>query len=154
MWKLHEHYVSSLYFLALALIVVIDFFIEKPLYDASIPFIQDLQTNMSKSVINFYVTLSFLGAGIIYFLVFLLIFNWGTRARAFYYLTYLCTDLWIMNVTKMGYHDPRPYMSDDKILPYDCSHEYGNPSGHSIFAMGFFVFLFLDVYHKKHESFA
>jgi membrane-associated phospholipid phosphatase len=40
-------------------------------------------------------------------------------------------------------------MSEDSIIPYDCTHEYGNPSGHSLFSAGFFMFLFLDVFHGE-----
>lgn len=54
-----------------------------------------------------------------------------------------------MNIAKIGYHDPRPYMSESNIIPYDCTNEYGNPSGHSIFSAGFFMFLFLDIFHGE-----
>lgn len=93
--------------------------------------------------------MGFVGAGPLYFLIFLILFNWSSRARSFYYFAYICTCLFIMNITKIGYHDSRPYMSDDYIIPYGCSNEYGNPSGHSLFSAGFIIFCFLDVYHGK-----
>ena len=54
-----------------------------------------------------------------------------------------------MNIGKMAYHEPRPFMDDNKIKtwPSVCSTEYGNPSGHSMFAFGFNSFMFLDIYH-------
>ena len=91
--------------------------------------------------------LSLIGDGALYFLVFLLVFNWEGRARAFYYLIFLCTNLSIQIITKIGYHDPRPYMTDEKIEPIMCSHEFGNPSGHSQFAAAYALFTFLDFYH-------
>eukprot|EP00347_Sterkiella_histriomuscorum_P022974 403336434 len=33
-----------------------------------------------------------------------------------------------MNITKMAYHEPRPYMYDSSLEPYGCSAEYGNPT--------------------------
>lgn len=37
-----------------------------------------------------------------------------------------------MGVTKIIYHDPRPFMVQDDIDSYTCSRGYGNPSGHSV----------------------
>jgi hypothetical protein len=52
-----------------------------------------------------------------------------------------------MNITKMAYHEPRPFMTTDKINVFGCSAEYGNPSGHSLFAAAMDTFVFLDVFH-------
>ena len=103
---------------------------------------------MTPIVKAFYESLSFIGSGPLYFIIFLVIFNWGGRARAFYYLFYLCGCLCLINVTKIAYHNPRPYMVDNDVVPYGCSHEWGNPSGHSLFASGFFFFMFLDIFHS------
>ena len=35
-------------------------------------------------------------------------------------------------------------MADDYLIPYGCSAEYGNPSGHSLQAGAFNTFFFLD----------
>lgn len=50
----------------------------------------------------------------------------------------------------MAYHEPRPYMYDSALEPYGCSAEYGNPSGHSLFAAAFNFFFFLDLFHGDH----
>jgi membrane-associated phospholipid phosphatase len=58
-----------------------------------------------------------------------------------------------VNITKMGYSEPRPYM----ILPppainvYGCSAEYGNPSGHALWAAAFHFFVFLDFCHASNS---
>ena len=52
----------------------------------------------------------------------------------------------------MAYREPRPFMYSEKIQVFGCSAEYGNPSGHSIFAAAFNSFVFLDVFHKKNED--
>ena len=91
--------------------------------------------------------MSLWGDGAPYFLAFAVIFNWDTRARAFYYLLFLTIVGFLMNITKMAYHEPRPFMVTDQITVYGCSAEYGNPSGHSLFAAGFNFFFFLDICH-------
>jgi len=92
-------------------------------------------------------TLSLIGDGALYFILFLLVFNWEGRARAFYYLLFISSTLSLQNITKVGYHDPRPYMTDERIQPIMCSQEYGNPSGHSLFASAYAFLIFLDFYH-------
>lgn len=37
-----------------------------------------------------------------------------------------------MGVTKIIYHNPRPFMMRDDIESDTCSRGYGNPSGHSM----------------------
>ena len=61
--------------------------------------------------------------------------------------------LTIMNLTKMAYHEPRPFFVDADIKVYGCSAEYGNPSGHSLFAAAFAFFLFLDIFESPHTKF-
>lgn len=51
---------------------------------------------------------------------------------------------------KIGYYSPRPYMTFDGLTTIGCSHEYGNPSGHSLFSAGFSLFVFLDFF--SHQS--
>jgi membrane-associated phospholipid phosphatase len=87
------------------------------------------------------------GDGAPYFIAFAVIFNWEKRSRAFYYIIFLSAVSFLMNVTKMAYHEPRPFMVTTQIKVYGCSAEYGNPSGHSLFAAGFNFFFFLDICH-------
>lgn len=59
----------------------------------------------------------------------------------------MCLSLFLMNMTKISYHNPRPYWVDIAVIPYgSCSQEFGNASGHSIFVCSF-MFYFLDVFH-------
>lgn len=44
-------------------------------------------------------------------------------------------------------------MYDTRInLPYKCSTEYGNLSGHSLFASSFNFFVFLDYFHGEYKD--
>ena len=107
------------------------------------------QTSAGK--VTFYI-FSFWGNGIPYFAAFIFFYNWESRARSFYYLLFLTTTIFVMNITKMAYHEPRPYMVDSKLEPYGCSAEYGNPSGHSLFATAFNFFFFLDMFHGENTQ--
>lgn len=40
--------------------------------------------------------------------------------------------LFLHNLLKLVYRDPRPYMISNLISSSTCSTEYGNPSGHSM----------------------
>lgn len=42
-------------------------------------------------------------------------------------------------------------MVDTNIDPIGCSREYGNPSGHAIYSGGYFVFVFLDIFHGEYS---
>ena len=50
---------------------------------------------------------------------------------------------------KLAYADPRPYMISEKIHPWTCSKEFGNPSGHAMASSIFSIVLFLDIFHGK-----
>lgn len=60
--------------------------------------------------------------------------------------------MYVMNITKMAYHEARPFMIDSYLTPYGCSAEYGNPSGHSLFASAFNFFMFLDYFHGEYKN--
>lgn len=53
----------------------------------------------------------------------------------FFLITYLCS------IIKMIYHNPRPYWVSPNVQALECYSEYGNPSGHSMMSVIFFVFL-------------
>ena len=137
---------EAIFIIVLIVIMGVEPLYRDPLYKKSEEVILRLQNGMSTFTKDFYLFLSFIGAGPLYFLAFLVIFNWGGRGRAFYYISFLATCLWVMNTTKMAYSVPRPYMTNVNIIPYDCSHEWGNPSGHSLFSAGFFLFWCLDMF--------
>ncbi|CDW88057.1 pap2 superfamily phosphatase [Stylonychia lemnae] len=53
----------------------------------------------------------------------------------------------------MAYHEARPFMFDDKIKrSSSCSTEYGNLSGHSLFAASYNMFVFLDFYYGQFKG--
>ena len=49
-----------------------------------------------------------------------------------------------MNITKLGYHEPRPFWASADVFPFVCSAQFGNPSGHSLTTIGRALLLWLD----------
>ena len=73
------------------------------------------------------------------------------RARAFYYVTFIGCTLLIMNVTKLYYHQARPYWASEDVQAFSCSSQYGNPSGHSLFSMATALVIWLDYNQHAQE---
>lgn len=84
-----------------------------------------------------------------FFYVVVLHFAVTRRAKALYYLGAFCLDQSFKNAAKILYHEPRPYMVDDQIIPISCSESFGTPSGHMITATLFTATTFLDYLHGE-----
>lgn len=89
-----------------------------------------------------------MGDGPVYSLLLFTIVNWSAIPKVFLYIIVIGGSHFIMPITKNFHHDPRPYFVDDATFTYDCSHEFGNPSGHALIVTATFAFLFLDNYHN------
>ncbi|CDW89672.1 pap2 superfamily phosphatase [Stylonychia lemnae] len=141
----------SVFYCIIFVNIGIEFAYRQPLYDASLKIQHDIQDNWTQAGKDTFWAFSFWGNGAPYYLTFVFMLNWTSRARSFYYLLFLTFTIFIMNITKMAYHEPRPFMKDDDLEPYGCSAEYGNPSGHSLFAGAFNTFFFLDLCHGDYS---
>eukprot|EP00347_Sterkiella_histriomuscorum_P012454 403368512 len=139
---------NILFIVAFAIMFGVEFSYRKPLFDRSIELQLQLQEKQTKAATVIFKIFSVWGDGYPYFIIYAFILNWENRARSFYYLAFLSAELFVVNITKMAYHEPRPFMFEDRLnLPSGCSTEYGNLSGHSLFAASFNLFVFLDFYH-------
>ena len=70
--------------------------------------------------------------------------RFNDRARAFYYVCMFTIYLFVMTIGKLHYHEARPFWASESILAHSCSTQYGNPSGHSLFALGSALTIWLD----------
>jgi membrane-associated phospholipid phosphatase len=70
-----------------------------------------------------------------------------------YYLILICIFDYLMCIGKLAYHDPRPYMVNANIQVYDCSTEFGNPSGHAMASSSVFVAIFLDYWFSDSTTY-
>lgn len=57
-----------------------------------------------------------------------------------------------MTLLKNVHHDPRPFWVNEDIDPVKCYTEYGNPSGHSVCASFFAMYLFVKLVESKSEK--
>jgi membrane-associated phospholipid phosphatase len=64
-----------------------------------------------------------------------------------YYISFLGANFFIMTVTKIWFHAPRPFWVADDIQAFACSNQFGNPSGHALTSLGVALIVWLD-YNK------
>ena len=67
------------------------------------------------------------------------------RVRACYYSITITVFTTFNNMMKLAYAGPRPFWSSDDVQAFHCSTEYGNPSGHSMIALGLPLLITLDI---------
>jgi membrane-associated phospholipid phosphatase len=141
--------------IAIATLFVIIFaeaFYREPLFNKSLNFIPSIQANASSAEIGFWQFWTDTGLSISeYGPTFVFFFWFPQRQRAIYYFCAFVTIQFITNVLKLGYHDPRPFWVSQEIIAYNCSGQYGNPSGHSAMSMGTAFVLWLDFCHTDHK---
>ena len=66
------------------------------------------------------------------------------RHRAVYYVIVLSAIFLVMNITKLIYHQARPFWDSSSIKAGSCSSQFGNPSGHSLTSLGMALAVWLD----------
>lgn len=141
--------VSSSYYAfsmaSLVLIIVTEPWYRQGLFDSSLDSIIIIQSDATETAIAIwkgYTNSALIVAMIAPIIASLLRFH--ERCRTFYYVVMLTAMLFIMNVSKLCYWQARPFWVWPAIQAFDCSVQYGNPSGHSLFSMGTALTIWLD----------
>ena len=147
------HFVS---FLTLFIILIVETHYSQPLFESSLDFIIQVQAGASSAASTIWSLYSNVGiaSGVALPPSILLLIYWD-RLHSFFYVIMLTAMLAMMNVTKLWYHQPRPFWVDEEIQAFDCTTQFGNPSGHSLFSMGAALTLWLDFnerFAKKEDS--
>ncbi len=94
--------------------------------------------------------LSIIGLGAPYFLTCVYFINKNSeRGRGFYHILFISIALYIMSITKIAYGEPRMFWVLKDLVADECTAEYGNPSGHTLLAVGYPMFLWLDVFESR-----
>ena len=65
-----------------------------------------------------------------------------TDPMTFALLTNFNVQIFLINFFKMFHHNPRPFWINTEIHPATCYTQFGNPSGHSVCAIYFSMYLF------------
>ena len=131
--------ISILYFV---LIISTEFTYKKKLFDKSIKFQEDLREKFDKesSFYKFWNFISFFGTNLFCFGVFFIIFIFFPLNSSFLVLQSLNFADYLTNLFKIIYRNPRPYWKSNR-LDIVCNSGYGNPSGHSVIGLSFYLVL-------------
>ncbi len=121
----------------------------QPLYDYTVAELKRTYTSdkYEKTFFHVMLTLAYIGEGDNYMYLAILAYLLASKPTAFHFMVYFSVVHLVDKVTKISYRGPRPYWTDSDIIPRGCTSNYGHPSGHTIKAVGFFMFYFLDVFH-------
>ena len=66
------------------------------------------------------------------------------RSRSCYLAVSISVYTFLIDLMKLLYAQPRPFMSSDDVQAFYCSAQYGHPSGHSMIGVGFTLLVALD----------
>lgn len=78
----------------------------------------------------------------------------GERNRAFYYLAAFSWCAIIVNSTKLSYSLPRPFWVNPDVQAFECTAQFGNPSGHAAVTVGRPMLYWLDLNKNVKEGLA
>lgn len=67
-------------------------------------------------------------------------------------VVYFMVEVFMLCFFKNIHHSPRPFWLSEEIRPQKCSDEFGNPSGHSLIASHFAMYLFFSFVHKQKSN--
>lgn len=138
-----SYYACSL--ASLVLIIVMEPWYRQGLFNSSIDTIVKIQSDASETAIVIWKGYSNLAIVVVMVApIVASLLRFHERCRAFYYVVMLTAMLFTMNVSKLCYWQPRPFWVSPAVQAFDCSAQYGNPSGHSLFSMGTALTIWLD----------
>ena len=150
------------YLAVLGLIMAQAPFLHDLLYERSKEHILWLQQYKTPQLDSFMQTMSYLGDGDLYFYIIVIIWSlgrWNPKTSSLYEANYFSLTFvmsqGLSNILKGVYHSSRPFF--DNILladtdMRDCAAEFGNPSGHSLNAVGVCLTI-LWFYHDLYKDF-
>ena len=93
-----------------------------------------MQSYFKGSTKNFFIAITILADIRIYIVVLILIFCLDSRDSSIYFMINFSFYSLFLNILRIAYRKPRPYMEDPEIIPYLWSGEFGTPSGHAFFS--------------------
>ena len=129
--------IAIIYF---AIVISTEFAYRNRLFEKSIEYQEDLREKYDKksAFYNCWKFFSFFGTNTFCFAIFFVIFIFFPLNSSFLVLQTLNFSNYLTNLLKMIYQNPRPYWKSD-ILDIVCNSGYGNPSGHSLVSLSFFL---------------
>ena len=125
--------------------LLLEYYYIIPLWPKSENYIIGLQTGASDAKKKFWHIYSDVGLYVVMAVapIVMLLYT-SQRPRLFYYISVLAGLLFVMNVSKLFYHNARPFWQWADVEAISCSSQFGNPSGHSMFSLGAPLIYWLD----------
>jgi len=117
--------------LVIIFVVIIEIFYRQPLFDWSLNAIETIQKDSSASLDSFWEVITVLGTQAVLLPMFFIIYIFKPLKCSYLFLSVLSLSVFIDNLMKNVYANPRPYMENPKIIIKHCDAGFGNPSGHS-----------------------
>lgn len=138
--------VSLLLTSLLLLYIIPDFFLRSTTFALSNSFTRSLQSGLSSPFFPYFFRFfcDLLSTPVAGALIFLFYSLSSHKIRAISFLLYFFANTYLLAVLKIIYNDPRPYFEDSLIEAMECYTENGNPSGHSLFSVLFFGFVWKE----------
>lgn len=125
-----------------AVVIGTEFSYRNPLFEESITIEEDIQSGYDKDdfFFEYWKLISELGTAKVTLTIFVCVFFFCPLNFSTVILQVISYASYTTNVLKMIYKSHRPYWHSDKIIP-PCNSGYGNPSGHSMTSVSFYLTL-------------
>ena len=131
--------------IALFTILIIQQSFVETYFDKSLEFIPKLQADVSDFKEGAWLAYTHIGLALETTLPIVIPYLFiSQRARCFYYVFVIFGIDAVTSVAKLNYHQQRPYWVAENIQAFDCSNQYGNPSGHCFTTGGTLLAIWLD----------
>ena len=141
----HTTIKSVLLFIFVVLTIVTEMFYRKGLYDKSVTFIEEWQKDPWPTTKIFFQIMTSLGGEYCLVIYLLLIYFFFPLSKSFSFVIGIIACIFLDNVMKLLYHDPRPFWTNTDLYSGSCDGGFGNPSGHAYAStftyLGFFRLL-------------
>ena len=134
--------------LLLPISIIAELFYRYPLMDLTITFEEKLQNSLSENSINLFKVISKLGGGLIIAITFIIFSLFTSVIELFFIICTLVFSVYLHSLMKGLYREKRPFWENQNLFQKECQLGYGNPSGHSLTQIFFFLTL-CDLIIKK-----
>ena len=124
---------------SLIVLIILEFIFRPLLFTYSCKYIKSLQDSFPNYTYKFCHFMSFLGRGGLSGLCLLFVFCYFPLNKAIILLICFILVFCLHNLLKLIYRDPRPFWINTNLYKGSCETSYGNPSGHCINSIFFFL---------------
>ena len=123
----------------LLILIISEIIFKDSLFKYSLIYEKHLQNSLSKGSLKLFEIISITGDGVFIGIILCFIFCYFTLIKTILICTGLIFIVYLHDLMKLIYSDPRPFWVDSLLLKGKCETSYGNPSGHSLISFYFYL---------------